>query len=50
MRLPYSPPFIVPLTSTASSASTTAAGSASSGDADASLAPAQGSTGTANHV
>jgi hypothetical protein len=50
MRLPYSPPLIVPLSSSASSASTAVSAATSSGEADASATPAQGSTGTADHV
>ena len=51
MRLPYSPPLIVPLSSASPAGSATSLASASAGDADANGAPAQGATGSAvNHV
>ena len=46
MRLPYSPPLIVPLSSGSSSGSNGSIDATSSGDADASITTSQGPTGS----
>ncbi len=46
MRLPYSPPLIVPLSSGSSSGSSGNMDATSSGDADASITTSQGPTGS----
>jgi hypothetical protein len=46
MRLPYSPPLIVPVSSSPSSGSSASIDSTSSAEADGSIATTQGSTGT----